>query len=81
VIRQSLAVAKGNLSRAAELLSVTWPRLYDLLGKQSIDAAQFGRHAATAQVPARNESSQSPLTAPLVQASHAASPGLEPGWA
>ncbi len=44
-VRQSLAVAKGNLSRAAELLGVTRPTLYDLLGKHSIDAAQFGRHA------------------------------------
>ena len=45
-VRQSLAVARGNLSRAAELLGVTRPTLYDLLGKHSIEAAQFGRHAA-----------------------------------
>jgi two-component system NtrC family response regulator len=45
-VRQSLAVARGNLSRAAELLGVTRPTLYDLLSKHSIDAAQFGRHAA-----------------------------------
>ena len=44
-VRQALAVARGNLSRAAELLGVTRPTLYDLLGKHSIDAAQFGRHA------------------------------------
>jgi two-component system NtrC family response regulator len=44
-VRQSLAVAQGNLSRAAELLGVTRPTLYDLLGKHSIDAAQFGRGA------------------------------------
>jgi two-component system, NtrC family, response regulator len=43
-VRQSLAVAQGNLSRAAELLGVTRPTLYDLLGKHGIDAAQFGRH-------------------------------------
>jgi two-component system NtrC family response regulator len=49
-VRQSLAVAKGNLSRAAELLGVTRPTLYDLLGKHSIDAAQFGRHATVAPV-------------------------------
>ncbi len=30
-VRQSLAVAQGNLSRAAELLGVTRPTLYDLL--------------------------------------------------
>jgi two-component system NtrC family response regulator len=47
-VRQSLAVARGNLSRAAELLGVTRPTLYDLLGKHSIDAAQFGRNAPQA---------------------------------
>ena len=47
-VRQSLAVAKGNLSRAAELLGVTRPTLYDLLAKHNIDAAQFGRHASSA---------------------------------
>src|SRR6266404_5456188 len=47
-VRQSLAVARGNLSRAAELLGVTRPTLYDLLGKHSIEAAQFGRHAPPA---------------------------------
>jgi len=47
-VRQSLAVARGNLSRAAELLGVTRPTLYDLLGKHGIDAAQFGRHGPQA---------------------------------
>jgi two-component system, NtrC family, response regulator len=47
-VRQALAVARGNLSRAAELLGVTRPTLYDLLGKHSIDAAQFGRYATQA---------------------------------
>jgi two-component system, NtrC family, response regulator len=46
-VRQSLAVAQGNVSRAAELLGVTRPTLYDLLEKHSIDAATFG-HSATA---------------------------------
>jgi two-component system NtrC family response regulator len=41
--RQALAVAGGNLSRAAEFLGVTRPTLYDLLAKHHIDAAQFGR--------------------------------------
>jgi hypothetical protein len=59
---------------------MTRPTLYDLLGKQSIDAAQSGRHAATARVPAPHEAFQPPLTARLVQASHAAPPGREPGW-
>jgi two-component system, NtrC family, response regulator len=49
--RQALAVAKGNLSRAAEFLGVTRPTLYDLLEKHKIDAAQFGRNA-----PASSES-------------------------
>jgi two-component system NtrC family response regulator len=44
-IRQSLAVAGGNLSRAAELLGVTRPTLYDLLEKLHIDAAPFIRTA------------------------------------
>jgi two-component system NtrC family response regulator len=48
-VRQSLAVARGNLSRAAELLGVTRPTLYDLLGKHGIEAAQFGRHAPVAE--------------------------------
>jgi two-component system, NtrC family, response regulator len=47
-VRQSLAVAQGNLSRAAELLGVTRPTLYDLLDKYSIDPAQFGRHKSAA---------------------------------
>jgi two-component system NtrC family response regulator len=42
-VRQALAVAKGNLSRASELLGVTRPTLYDLLEKHQIDASQFGR--------------------------------------
>ncbi len=51
-VRQSLAVARGNLSRAAELLGVTRPTLYDLLGKHSIDAAQFSRAGAAASASA-----------------------------
>jgi two-component system NtrC family response regulator len=46
--RQALAVAKGNLSRAAEFLGVTRPTLYDLLEKHRIDATQFGRGATAA---------------------------------
>ncbi|HXS26090.1 MAG TPA: sigma 54-interacting transcriptional regulator, partial [Steroidobacteraceae bacterium] len=48
-VRQALAVARGNLSRAAELLGVTRPTLYDLLEKHRINAAQFGK-AASAHV-------------------------------
>lgn len=47
-VRQALAVAKGNLSRASELLGVTRPTLYDLLEKHQMDAAQFGRPPASA---------------------------------
>jgi two-component system NtrC family response regulator len=35
-IRQALAVAAGNLSKAAELLGITRPTLYDLLDKNGI---------------------------------------------
>jgi two-component system NtrC family response regulator len=45
-VRQALAVARGNLSRAAELLGVTRPTLYDLLEKHHIEAAQFGKAPA-----------------------------------
>ena len=45
-LRQALAVARGNMSRAAELLGVTRPTLYDLLRKHHIDAAQFEQTAA-----------------------------------
>jgi two-component system NtrC family response regulator len=56
-VRQSLAVTKGNLSRAAEVLGVTRPTLYDLLEKHGIDSAQFARSAAAAgdAEPARAE--------------------------
>jgi len=40
-LRQALAVAKGNLTRAADLLGVTRPTLYDLLGRHGIDSAKF----------------------------------------
>ena len=41
--RQALAVARGNLSRAADLLGVTRPTLYDLIERHHIDASSFGR--------------------------------------
>ncbi len=46
--RQALAVARGNLSRAAELLGVTRPTLYDLIERHRIDVASFGRSSAPA---------------------------------
>ena len=42
-VRQSLAVTKGNLTRAAEMLGVTRPTLYDLLEKYGIDSSQFSK--------------------------------------
>jgi two-component system NtrC family response regulator len=60
-VRQSLAVARGNLSRAAELLGVTRPTLYDLLAKHQIDAAQFGR-AATQPPEGAPAAPQEPLS-------------------
>ena len=42
-VRQALAVARGNLSRAAELLGVTRPTLYDLLEKHHIKPGQFAK--------------------------------------
>jgi two-component system NtrC family response regulator len=47
-VRQALAVARANLSRAAALLGVTRPTLYDLLEKHRRDATQFARAAAPA---------------------------------
>jgi two-component system, NtrC family, response regulator len=44
-VRQALAVARANLSHAAQLLGVTRPTLYDLLEKYRIDATQFARGA------------------------------------
>jgi two-component system, NtrC family, response regulator len=40
-LRQALAVARGNLTRAADLLGVTRPTLYDLLDRHGIDSAKF----------------------------------------
>ncbi|HET9108628.1 MAG TPA: PEP-CTERM-box response regulator transcription factor [Steroidobacteraceae bacterium] len=53
--RQALAVARGNLSRAAELLGVTRPTLYDLIERHHIDASSFGRAAASATAPGSAE--------------------------
>ena len=45
-VRQALAVARGNLSRAADLLGITRPTLYDLVDKHQIDPANFGELAS-----------------------------------
>jgi len=44
-VRQALAVARGNLTRAAELLGITRPTLYDLIEKYEIDVDRFGADA------------------------------------
>ena len=46
-VRQALAIARGNLSRAADLLGVTRPTVYDLLERHHIDAGQFARDGGT----------------------------------
>lgn len=60
--RQALAVAKGNLSRAAEFLGVSRPTLYDLLDRHKIDAAQFsgGSAAVTAASVSESPASEPP---------------------
>jgi two-component system NtrC family response regulator len=50
-VRHALAIAGGNLSRAAELLGVTRPTVYDLLERHHIDAAQFARSGVAADEP------------------------------
>jgi two-component system NtrC family response regulator len=59
-VRQSLAVARGNLSRAAKLLGVTRPTLYDLLAKNQIDPAQFSRSAAAPDDPSLGDGTPEP---------------------
>ena len=44
-VRQAVAVTRGNLSKASEILGVTRPTLYDLLEKHGIQAAQFSKAA------------------------------------
>ena len=64
-VRQALAVARGNLSRAAELLGVTRPTLYDLLDKHGIDSAPFAKPAAAlAVVPTAAAAGPNPAIAP-----------------
>jgi len=59
-VRQALAVARGNLSRAAELLGVTRPTLYDLLEKHHIETTQFGRNSSAAGESQASEASVAP---------------------
>jgi two-component system NtrC family response regulator len=46
-IRQALAVAGGNLSKAAELLGITRPTLYDLLDKNGINVPERAAEGRT----------------------------------
>jgi two-component system, NtrC family, response regulator len=48
-VRRALAVAGGNISKAAELLGVTRPTLYDLLERMSIRATDGGAPAPEAE--------------------------------
>jgi two-component system NtrC family response regulator len=63
--RQALAVARGNLSRAAELLGVTRPTLYDLIERHHIDVSTFGRNAAANAEPEASPASLEPETLPV----------------
>jgi two-component system NtrC family response regulator len=49
-IRQALAIAQGNISRAATLLGVTRPTLYDLLERHALETR--GRDVDDSSVPA-----------------------------
>jgi two-component system NtrC family response regulator len=61
-VRQALAVTKGNLSRAAEMLGVTRPTLYDLLEKYGLDASQFAKPALAAAAPSESDPAGEPTT-------------------
>jgi two-component system NtrC family response regulator len=63
-VRQALAVTKGNLSRAAEMLGVTRPTLYDLLEKFGIDSGQFGRSTAAAGAAPESETGAAQKASP-----------------
>jgi two-component system, NtrC family, response regulator len=64
--RQALAVARGNLSRAAELLGVTRPTLYDLIERHHIDVASFGRAGSpAADIQESDAASSDPSEAPV----------------
>jgi two-component system NtrC family response regulator len=50
-IRQALAMTQGNFSRAAELLGVTRPTLYDLIDKLGIRVADAGAASESKAAP------------------------------
>ncbi|MEM9335753.1 MAG: helix-turn-helix domain-containing protein [Pseudomonadota bacterium] len=45
-IRVALTKSYGNISKTAELLGVTRPTLYDLLGKYGLSAEGYSKKAA-----------------------------------
>ena len=55
-IRQALVRASGNISRTAELLGITRPTLYDLMGKYGIRADAADVSPAEAAAPSKSES-------------------------
>ena len=55
-IRQALVRASGNISRTAELLGITRPTLYDLMGKYGIRADAADVSPAEAAASSKSES-------------------------
>ena len=47
-LEQALIATSGNLTRASELLGVTRPTLYDLIGRHGVDAARYAVEARSA---------------------------------
>ena len=55
-VRQALSLASGNISRAANVLGVTRPTMYDLLERLRISPADFADGAAVVGAPTRGVS-------------------------
>ena len=51
-VRQAMAFSGGNMSRAADLLGITRPTLYDLMEKLGMRAADDAAAVEPAQAPA-----------------------------
>lgn len=48
-IRSALSKSFGNISKAAEMLGVTRPTLYDLMSKYDLSAERYSKKAAQAR--------------------------------